>query len=119
MTDGSDPLFDDQNPDPKKDLADLRQRMEAVNDKLAGRNSTDISLEDIAHYVRVVNYNFAALTGVMNRLLVSGGELALNQQIILEKLDMLEKQLKEFFDANSFLDDALPEDSDGSSSKEI
>jgi len=106
MTDGTDPLFDNEH-DPKQDLEELRQKIETIRDKLTGKNSEDISLEDIVQYIRAVNYNFIAFAGVMNRILLNQSETIMNQAILLEKFNEIGEQLKEFFEANSFLDDAL------------
>lgn len=110
MTD--DPLFD-HDQDPRKDIEELRRKMEVVHEKLSGKNQEKISLEDVAQYIRVVNYNFGALANIINRVAIGQNELVLNQMLILDKLLKISQQLEEFFDANSFLDDTFNKDKEG------
>jgi predicted transcriptional regulator len=107
------------NPDPNGDLGDaekefiesLRKKLEIIQDKLAGKNPENISLEDLAQYIRVVNYNFVVLTNLIQKMLTGQVELELNQLIFLEKLEEINKQLKEFFETNSFLGDTFKDES--------
>ncbi len=97
--------FNESNPN----FEELRQKMETIHDKLEGRNTNEISLADVAQYIRAVNYNFSALSTIMTRILAEHGRIAMTQAVLLGKLDTINKQLKEFFETNSFLDDVLKE----------
>lgn len=96
----------------KKFIESLRKKLEVIQNKLDGKNLENISLEDLAQYIRVVNYNFVVLTNLIQRMLSGQAELELSQMVFLEKLEEVNKQLKEFFEANSFLGDTFKDESD-------
>jgi len=107
---------DDSNESNSNNFEELRQKMAVIHDKLEGKNTDKISLEDVVQYVRAVNYNFGALSTIMNRILIEHSRIAM---AILEKLNKIDIQFKEFFETNSFLDDVLKENkNDDANSKE-
>jgi hypothetical protein len=104
-----DPLFDNQDDEDlqEKDYQELRKNVEIIMDKLTGKNADKITLEDIAQYIRVINFNFIALYTVINRIVMMHTEMFTGQTEILQSLEKFNKQLQDFFQTNSFLDETL------------
>lgn len=99
-----------ENPDKnmKQEFFDhLQKTIKTIRDKLDGETIEEITLEDVAQYVRVINYNFAALSGTLFKLSADQETSIETLGTILTRLDSLETRFNEFFEMNSCINTAL------------
>ena len=95
---------------------ELRQQIAEIHKKLTGENIEPITNNEIALFLRVINYNFVSLTKLLQVILFKTVEMDTTLMNIELNSVRMGKRLQQFFEINSMLDEIVKEDLDVSGS---
>ena len=108
--DGSNFPFDDDsinNREHNPEAEELRQQMEEIYKKLTGENTEPVTNSEILQFLRVINYNFTSLTGLLQAILLKIAEMDMTLMEVELGTVRLGTRLQQFFETNSMLDEIM------------
>lgn len=90
-----------------QEIERLKERTNTLLEKISGENSEAVTLDDLLHFMRVINFNFAALTKLIQAIYLKNAMIDSAITNMESGLAQVQKQLQQFFDDSSMIDDIL------------
>jgi hypothetical protein len=103
-----------------QEVEKLKKRTDILLKKISGENLETVTLDDLLHFMRVINFNFVALTKLIQAIYLKNAMIDSAITNMESGLAQVQKQLQQFFDDSSMIDDILKgeSNSDGNISPE-
>ena len=89
----------------RKEEQEIKKSLEALNRKMTGATSSPITNRDLLHYMRIINFNFAALSRLIH-------VIHIRQGIIEESVLDVSKKMTALTETQELLDKVLNDEPD-------
>lgn len=99
---------DDHGLDPEAE--ELRKQILKIHKKFTGEDPEPATNNEILQFLRIINYNFISLTRLLQAILLKSVEMdttLINLELSTVRID---KQLNQFFETGSMLDEIMKDD---------
>lgn len=90
---------------PSKEEIEMREQAKRLMKKLSGEDTSKVTNKDILQYIRIINFNFIALSKTLKNIFV---KQAVTESVLVSLLDKLET----FSETASILGDSLDDPAD-------
>jgi len=108
---GNDEFSEDMFKDPdSQEIERLKERTNTLLEKISGENSEAVTLNDLLHFMRVINFNFVALTRLIQSIYLKNAMIDSAITNMELGLVQVQKQLQQFFEDSSMIDNILKEE---------
>ena len=93
-----------------QEIKKLKERTNTLLGKISGENPEAVTLDDLLHFMRVINFNFVALTKLIQSIYLKNAMIDSAITNMELGLVQVQKQLQQFFEDSSMIDNILKEE---------
>ena len=93
-----------------QEIEKLKKRTNTLLEKISGENPEAVTLDDLLHFMRVINFNFVALTKLIQSIYLKNALIDSAITNMELGLVQVQKQLQQFFEDSSMIDNILKEE---------
>jgi len=87
----------------------VQKQVKRLIAKIRGESSDPITHDDLLQYMRVINFNFAAMNKIVNNFQFNDGIIHQELGSITKKLSELDAKIDNFLEFNSLIEESLNE----------